>query len=265
MKKILLIGYGAMARAVGAQLRTGGGVDVPLVLERGQRRESLARELGDATRVVASVDEIDELPDLAVECAGHEAVGSIVPALLQRGVPTIIASIGALAREGVSERLEQAAQRGRTQVHLIPGALAGIDALAAARTAGLDEVRYIGRKPPTAWLGTPCEREVDLHSLRTATVIFEGDARSAARLYPKNANVAAVVALAGIGFERTRVQLVADPGVTRNVHAIEARGTFGELAVTVQAQTLAGNPKTSALAAYSIVRAVRNQVQAVTL
>jgi aspartate dehydrogenase len=261
MKHILLIGYGAMGRTVAHELRNHERVGVRYVLERAHRQNALAQALAGAANAIASLDEMEERPDFALECAGHDAVVSIVPQLLQRGIPTIIASIGALAREGVPERLETAARAGSTQLRLAAGAVAGIDALSAARRSGLTEVRYIGRKPPTAWLGTPCEAEVDLRSLSTPTVIFEGDARTAARLYPRNANVAATVALAGIGLERTRVSLFADPAVTHNVHAIEARGAFGELSVSVMARPLKDNSKTSALAAYSIVRAITGEVE----
>ena len=262
-----MIGCGAIGAGV-LELLQG---DADLVVERlilppgghAEARNTLAKHAPDA-KIVTHLGADDDV-DLLVECAGHGAIEEHVLPALERGIPCMVASVGALSAAGMAERLEQAAQRGGTQVQLLSGAIGGIDALAAARVGGLDSVVYTGRKPPQAWKGTPAERECDLDALTTACCIFDGNAEQAAQLYPKNANVAATLSLAGIGLQRTRVQLFADPGVTENVHHVEARGAFGSLEITMRGKPLPGNPKTSALTVYSVVRALANRGRALAI
>jgi aspartate dehydrogenase len=260
MKDILLLGCGAMGRTVLRALAAERQARVRWILTRPQHAAALRSEVDGTIEVIDSLATLATRPDFALECAGHEAVASLVPELLGQGIRTIIASVGALADAALCDRLERAATAGRTQLVMVPGAIGGIDALSAAREYGLDAVTYVGRKHPRGWAGTPAEAEHNLGALRVATVIFQGGARDAARLYPKNANVAAIVALAGVGMEKTRVTLIADPDASSNTHSISARGVFGTLDVSIAARPLADNPKTSALAALSIARAVRNQV-----
>lgn len=210
-------------------------------------------QCGGAT--VGSVEDlIARSPDIVVECAGHRAVGDYGEAILTAGIPLLIVSIGALADDALRMRLLDCAQLGATRVILAPGAMAGIDALAAARLGGLDRVRYTGRKPPLAWAGTPAEDMHDLSSLRVPTTFYTGSAREAALNYPKNSNVAATVALAGIGFDRTEVELIADPTIAKNVHELKFEGADGKFEIRIFGEPSRNNSKTSALTAHSVAR-----------
>lgn len=263
MLRVTLIGCGAIGASVLELLHGDADVGVEAVVVprdgHARAREVLARWAPSA-RLIERLDASDA-PALLVECAGHSAIEQHVLPALRRGVPCIVASVGALAEPGLAQRIEDAARSGGTQVQLLSGAIGGIDALSAARVGGLDEVVYTGRKPPGAWKGTPAERDCDLDALAEPRMIYSGSAAQAALLYPKNANVAATLSLAGIGLQRTQVQLFADPAVTDNVHHVLARGAFGSLELTMRGKPLAANPKTSALTVYSVVRALRNRAQ----
>lgn len=269
MRQLAVIGCGAIGSSVIELLRGDAEVCVTQVIvpaaALAQARE-LCQRFAPQARVLERVDLGNgSRPDLLVECAGHGAVGDHVLPALRAGVAAVVASIGALHDADAMLALEAAAAAGGTHVSLVSGAIGGIDALAAARIGGLDRVAYTGRKPALSWRGTPAEQAFDLAALREPTVIFEGSARDAARLYPKNANVAATVSLAGLGLDRTHATLIADPHGCRNVHRVEAEGTFGRLDLTLEGQPLPANPKTSALTVYSVVRAIHNASHAVSL
>lgn len=266
MKTLALIGCGAIAQAVMQLLHDDPALRITQVLVPEDAlpaaREACARLAPGAT-VATRLN--GSAPDLIAECAGHGAIAEHVLPALRAGIPAVVASVGALHEGDALAELAAAAEAGGTRVTLISGAIGGIDALGAARIGGLDSVHYTGRKPPQAWVGTPAEGLCDLWALVAPRVVFEGSARDAARLYPKNANVAATVSLAGLGLDATRTTLIADPGVTRNQHRIEARGAFGRLDLTLENEALAANPKTSALTVYSMVRALHNATRPLTL
>lgn len=203
--------------------------------------------------------------DLVIEAAGREAVEPWGHVVLRSGRRFIITSTSALCEDGVLDRLTESALEGGGQILIPSGALAAVDALAAASVLPLDCVTHRIVKPPRAWIGTPAETMVDLSDLAEAHTFFEGSAREAASRFPANANVAAISALAGIGLDRTRVELVADPQATRNGHRLEATGAFGKLVAQVENRPLATNPKSSELTALALVRLVENQCGPIAL
>lgn len=255
--KVGIIGYGAMGAVLRSTLEAAG-AEVVAVLGRAPSLEKVRAAF--PARVLVS-DDFDMLavahPDVVVECAGHAGLRQHGPRVLAAGFDLVVASVGALADAPTEAALREATSGGGRLI--IPaGALAGLDALSAARRAGLEEVRYVSRKAPRAWRGTKAEAMVDLDGVTEPTIFFEGTAREAALAFPQNANVVAAAALAGLGFDATRVALTADPTTTGNRHLLEARGAFGELSVSVLARTLTENPKTSMLAPLSLARSVLN-------
>ncbi|MCC7477128.1 DUF108 domain-containing protein [bacterium] len=184
--------------------------------------------------------------DVLVEAASGKAVAQIVAAarasFAQRGTPghVLIMSIGGLLE------VEQLDGPGPV-IHVPSGALGGLDAIQALALAGLDEVMLTTSKPP-AGLGL---------DVKEYTVLFEGSAREVIAQYPKNVNVAVALSFAGIGPDRTRVRLVADPGISRNTHHVVARGAAGEVEFTSRNLPFPENPATSYLAALSAVSLLR--------
>ena len=282
---VTLIGFGAVGQSICKRLQASERIRVTHVVVRPQRVSEVQAALGAMAAGALAVTEVPTDAKLALECAGHEALTYHVLPALARGTECAVLSVGALAVPGLPERLADAATQGGTQVHLLSGAIGGIEALAAARLAGLDEVTYTGRKPPASWApavasamtsaiaaSNPASdvvfsKKTDFSQVgkQKLAIILDSSAREAAQRYPKNANVAATVALAGLGLDATRVRLISDPGVTENVHEIYAKGAFGEMKIEMRGKPLADNPKTSALTVLSALRFLNNRASPLTI
>jgi aspartate dehydrogenase len=261
-RRVGIIGLGAIGEVVARALLDeagGSGPRLVAVLVRPGRTEKARRLVGAEVAVVHDVAGLRAARvEVVAECAGQGAVRDYGRDVLAAGADLMLVGTGALAEDGLREALLETARAHGRRIHVPAGATAGIDGLAALRIGGLERVRYTSTKPPLAWKGTPAEALVDLDRLQEPTAFFEGTAREAALAYPQNANLAATVALAGLGLERTTVRLVADPGASVNTGRIEALGATGRITVEVEGRPTPGNPKTSATTALSVLRALRN-------
>lgn len=256
MQTILVIGSGAIGAAVVRYLAQHDDVEIGAALvEPGT--EAHARDVfGDGVEIGHDIDDISVAIDLAADCAGHPALRQHGAAILSRGTDLITVSVGALGDKALYDDLAAAAHEGGSQLRVVSGAIGALDVLAAANVGALSSVTYRGRKPPRGWRGSPAEDKLELVSLTEPAVHFTGSARDAALEYPKNANVAASVALAGPGLDATTVELIADPDVERNIHEVIAEGDFGRFEFRVEGRSLPDNPRSSALAAMSVVREI---------
>lgn len=255
------LGFGSIARDTVDALRAAG-ADVQLA---GAFALDPPADAGDVTFHDSVAALLAAGTDLVVECASQRAVAEHGETVLAAGVPLLVVSIGALGDDDLRERLRTAAARHGTQLLLPAGAVGAIDALAAARLAGLERVTYRARKPASAWKGSAADELCDLDGLTEPATFYRGNARDAARLFPKNSNVAATVALAGIGFDRTEVELVADPAATDNLHTIAADGAAGRFEISLSGKPSPANPKTSMLTAMSVARVIINRQAALVI
>lgn len=262
MKQIAVIGYGAIASYVFNALHRRDDMTLATVFARPGREDAARKAAGMQVQIAHRLCDLNRHPDLVLDCAGHAGLREFGKPVLSAGIDLVSVSVGALADEKLLTELRVAAEQGGSRLRMIPGAIGGLDVLAAARQGGLARVTYTGRKPPGAWVGTQAETAINLGNLTKPTVHFSGNAGNAARTYPKNANVAAAIALAGIGFEKTEVKLIADPTQTANRHEVMAEGAFGRFRIEIDGNSLPDNPKSSALTAMSMMRAV-DDLQAV--
>ena len=209
-----------------------------------ERAENLASKIDGI--IVQNVDDMINNVDLVIEAASQEAVIKIVPQILEKGKDVIIMSIGALIDSELRNHLKNIAEKNKSRIYAPSGAIVGLDGIKAASIGKISEVSLVTRKSPES-LGISVDNE---------TILYEGKAKDAVRKFPANINVAAALSIA-YGKE-INVKIIADPKVTRNCHEICVKGDFGEFRTITQNEKCATNPKTSVLAAYSVVKLLKS-------
>ena len=261
--RVAILGGGTIARLFLEHIRRGdlGAAEVVAIVGRNEgsmRGKPLATEFGVAC-VTSIGDLLKHKPDVVVEAASHEAVREYCGPLLDAGVAVIVLSAGALSDDKLRVRLEAAALKTGALLYVPSGGIGGLDALKAACIAGVDSVEIIVSKPPAAWQNIPFvgKMNIDLAGLREPLVLFKGAARDGVPHFPANVNIAAVLSMAGIGFDRTKLKVVADPALKFNTHFIVIRGKTGRIDIKFESVAMPENPKTSMLACFSALAAIR--------
>ena len=197
--------------------------------------------------------------DVVVETASHEALETYGPKYLKAGIDVIPLSLGALVDGNLLQDLIDSAREGGSTLHIPSGGIGGLDALQAALIAGVDKVTMTTRKAPIAWTNIPyVERmNIDLDNLQEPTLLYEGPARDCVKEFPQNINIAAALSLAGIGFEKTQIRIIADPTVTYNTHEILVEGKAGRFRMILENVPVPSNPRTTYMACLSTVAALK--------
>ncbi|MBT4823860.1 aspartate dehydrogenase [Candidatus Woesearchaeota archaeon] len=206
----------------------------------------LAAQLKSKPKVV-SFNKLIGMSDLVIEAAGKEFVKVIAEVTFSKGKDLMCMSVG-----GVHQGLLDVAEQCKCNVYIPSGAIAGLDAVKAAANGKIKSVTLVTTKPPKSLSG--------YENVKVRKVVYSGDAMKAVELFPKNINVSAALSLAGIGFKKTKVKIIVDPSVKRNIHEIVVEGDFGKITTKTENKPSPLNPKTSYLAVLSAIAMVKRIV-----
>jgi aspartate dehydrogenase len=254
--RIAIAGLGAIGRAVARRLTDGlPGLSLACIATGSAPK---AREWLKAQNIACPIVELEDFPkhaDLAIECAPGAMIERICRPMLAAGKQVMVLSCGALLPR--PELIDLARQNGG-RILVPTGALLGLDAVAAAAEGTIHSVRMTTRKPPNGLVGAPylIANNIAVEGLNTAKRVFSGTAREAAAGFPANVNVAAALSLAGIGPDRTMIDIWADPAVERNCHSIEVDSDSARFTLSIE-NVPSENPKTGKNVALSVIAALR--------
>jgi aspartate dehydrogenase len=209
------------------------------------------------TPAVLPIEQLNEAADIVIECAPGRLLRSIVAPFVGSGKTAVVLSAGALLD---NEDLIALAKQNGGQIVVPTGALIGLDAVTAAAVGNIHSVRMVTRKPVQGLAGAPfiVESNIDIERITEPLRIFEGTAREAAKGFPANLNVAVALSLAGIGPDRTRLEIWADPTVTRNIHRVEVESDSARFSMSIE-NIPSENPKTGRITALSVIAYLRKQ------
>jgi aspartate dehydrogenase len=259
--KVGIIGCGAIGTFIAKALDKDDDFALSFLMdEESVKASELSEKLKSKPAVVSSVSAMKGA-GLVIEAASQECVREHAQTILSKS-DIMIMSVGALADAGLLKSIRDAAEEGGRRIYIPSGAIGGLDAIRAV--AGIAEkVSLTSRKNPLAFEGVPwiAQNDIALRSIKKPMVIYEGTAAEAAELFPVNINVAMSLSLAGIGPEKTKVRIIADPFIKENIHEVEAEGQFGKMLFRTENAVSAENPRTSQLAGLSAVAMLKGMAE----
>src|SRR5882762_6694324 len=209
------------------------------------------------TPAILPIEQLSGVADIVIECAPSKLVRAIVAPFVASGKTAVVLSAGALLE---NEDLIELAKQNGGQIVVPTGALLGLDAVTAAAVGRIHSVRMVTRKPIRGLAGAPyiVENDIDIEEITKPLKIFDGTAREAAKGFPANVNVAIALSLAGIGPDLTRIEIWADPSLTRNTHCIEVDSDSARFSMAIE-NIPSENPRTGRITALSVIAYLRKQ------
>jgi len=252
--KLGIIGCGAIGSDVAEYADSMKEIEKIFLFDTNEKKSKKLSKSIKKSEIKKVEDFLDEV-DVVFEGASQKAVDEYAEKVLNSGKDMIIMSVGSLFDDDFRLKLEKLARKNKCKIYLPSGAVCGIDGILSASIEELDEVTLVTTKPPEA-IGKKFDRR---------TVVFEGTAREAVKKFPKNINVAANLSIAGIGFDKTKVEIVIDPVATRNSHKILAHGKFGRLRAEVENMPNPNNPGSSYMASLSAIATLRRIIHPIQI
>jgi aspartate dehydrogenase len=255
-KRIAIAGLGEIGRTVARKLAQGlPGLSLAAIATRDRAKAKAWLDREGIACALVSLDELPDHADLVVECAPADILDQICRPMLRAGKQVMVLSASALLPR---PDLVDLARAHGGQIIVPTGALIGFDAVSAAAEGTINKVEMVTRKPPTGLAGAPylVENGISMEGLKSALCVFKGSARDAAAAFPANVNVVAALSLAGIGPDRTTIEIWADPAVTRNCHQIRVESDSASFAMSIE-NVPSENPKTGRITALSVIAALR--------
>ena len=253
-----IAGLGAIGMAVARKIDGGDIPGIALSAVAVRDRPKAAAKLADfrSQPLLVPLSELADHADVVLECVPGALFAEVARPAIEKGRIFMPLSVGQLLEH--MDLVERARVTG-ARIIVPTGALAGLDAIRAIAEGEVESVRIRTRKPPKGLEGAPYLKSqgISLQALTEPLRVFEGSAREAIRGFPANVNVAVALSLAGIGPDRTRIEIWADPGVTRNTHTIEAVSNSSNLTVTIENIPSPENPATGKVTAQSALAALR--------
>lgn len=260
MLKVAIGSVGAVGEAVARRLDKG--VEgLQLVAVSANRKEQARQRLADLNNVVPvhALHELAEHADVVVECAPSSVFEEIASSTINAGRILVPISVGALLSNW--QLVERATETG-ARIRIPSGAILGLDAIRAAAEGQIYSVTMITRKPPAGLAGAPhlIDNGINIEGITEPVQVFTGSAREGAEGFPANVNVAAAVALAGIGPDCTRLEVWADPTVDRNTHTVTIDSDSSRFEVHMQSIPTEANPRTGRIVSQSVISTLRSLV-----
>lgn len=254
---VAVAGLGAVGRELAARLDAGiEGLRLSAVSARNvDRARALVRDFRDPPSVLRA-GELAEAADVVVECLPLSAFDEVAVPAVEAGRIFVPISVGALLSR---PRLIERAHATGARIRVPSGALLGLDAVRACAESTIHSVRMVTRKPPAGLAGAPYLEEagISLEGLSEPRRVFKGSAREGAAGFPANLNVAAALSLAGVGPDRTELEIWADPTIERNMHTITVEADCARLSMTIENVPSEENPRTGRITPLSVVATLR--------